>query len=1595
MRKILFSAIALLISATMLAVGTGDGKSQSNAIDFDWGSAYIHEANNTLWYSVGLSGLSEEANNPTLALYLTNLTADQANVTLSAKAVINLPLLGALELSVPPTGDGTVNYNIVGKGHEIWTLPTTFDLTEYADSQPILKKVFADPSNVSLAELREFGLDDVYLQVASNKQIAIATKVYEQEEIIDDACTEAVAFEWTGESVAAGEKWFYLNLSEVKASNEKLNFVVENNGSAVANVAFDLYLDCPASAIVLDYDWTIAVDGQQSEALGRFLLNQIAEDFVYLHLTTDQAITLKAEKEVLPPPTPADDLFDATSAPVMGDKISLNNEAKVVKVVLDDLKAPKGYKTICHIINHSSAEVTLKQEVAFEPLATIHNTDVKNLVLAANTKVDMPISGNMLDNIKSDAAHFRLTANGQVTIMFEQVPVEAPATKPEVVAPACDESYVFDWNSTIKQKAFRTKWYELDIAPLKQNDEQVQLTFTNHSDSMVVVLGSILLDCDSKDTIPYALPIPAGKSVSQLINYNLLTASLLERIYVSVTMVPTTIDALSDITSIRDKEDVKDLLSFNTNAEIEISATKSSALVDPTLCNTNETLQQGVKYTQAAGTTKWYRVTEDFIKNDLGLLSSLTIENQGSKAANVTLGATIACDYGVVSSATITIPTWFDLTSIIPSGAYYLIDKLTNKEITEFYIEVTTDQPIMFGFGVEYGNAFGCDDATVFDWATGTTIPANDAKWYKFDVTDLKANEEQVKLTFTNTADSIAWVAAFLTHECPFYVGLPMVFPVPAGASVDKWIDYSFIASTPINTVYMAVYTDSNIEIKAEKETAKITPAIDCTEATIVEPNILYTVQPGTSWYKFSAEPFINTVDTHARISFANKSGKTAHVTTGATVGCEYGILTRGKLPVPAMDVDVNIPTWVFGVLSKFVDEDVNQYYVEVTTDEPLQFQIEMEMACTDPVYVTDSIAEVLCPGTEFVNPYTNDTLVFAIDTVIVDTVETEDPCTFNVHVITLTTMPREFVLDTTYVYWCEGKEFVHPVTGVVTTIFEDTTFVDTLATATPCVDSIVVYVVAPVKAPKYLTKEILDSIGALPVLAPGYKPNITGTITKILQYYADNDSETVADVSDVTWEGADVVIDCAATKHKMKLVVTAECENVMTIPFTFDVTPTATSTKIEKKTICYGGSYTWPINGQSYATTDVHKYTEPSTITGCDSVYHELHLTVLPDVQNLPVEKKTICHGGSYPWNGQTCNESKTYTHVVKNSLGCDSLIYTLELTVLPDVVTLPVEEKTICHGESYPWNGQDCNESKTYTHVVRNSLGCDSLIYTLELTVMAAVELPATANVQELILVLCGKTANVAEAEAYVKAYVEAVELAPAIESIVWEQKVDGQWVSLQPTDGTDDTVVVRYTLNTACEDVTSEEMTIAVEKPTYENDPDMDNIVPIYSKYGNRLLTVDLVYIKENYSWDVMADDVTWYNGDQVVGTGFYLTKEDGTPLPAGKYYARIDHTRINPEACDGTIQTQSVTVEEANKAPKLMPTVARPQELIRVLNLNADAVSTISIYSTTGDLISTFQVTNQEETTFPAAELTGYYVVDVQTETEKVSLRYVVK
>jgi hypothetical protein len=306
--------------------------------------------------------------------------------------------------------------------------------------------------------------------------------------------------------------------------------------------------------------------------------------------------------------------------------------------------------------------------------------------------------------------------------------------------------------------------------------------------------------------------------------------------------------------------------------------------------------------------------------------------------------------------------------------------------------------------------------------------------------------------------------------------------------------------------------------------------------------------------------------------------------------------------------------------MSKFVDEDVDQYYLEVTTDEEIGFMIEMEMPCPDPTYVADTTVVYICSDADYVNPYTGATLTIAQDTILVDTIATEDICLFNVHVVNLvalqapeamtvsildsigavpvltqgllpdttgtiaaiktyyTTKDTEAIADVVSVSWtdvtvavacdatthaltlvvedscgiehtamfefpvvaaptlthdttihqyiCSGEKFVNPVTGMDSTIFEDTIVIyDTLASSIPCVDSVVVYVICPVLF-QPMTDSILDAIGAVPVLTPGLVPDTTGTIAAIKKYYADNDTKTVADIEDVYWMNTNEVVE-------------------------------------------------------------------------------------------------------------------------------------------------------------------------------------------------------------------------------------------------------------------------------------------------------------------------------------------------------------------------------------------------------------------------------------------------------------------------------------
>ena len=148
-----------------MAIGAGNGTNKANAIDFDWANGHIQEAGTALWYRVSLSQLEKDAYDPTLALYLTNLAAENSAVTLSVSA----ELLGQ-------QFSKAYNYQIAGKDYQLWSV----------------RSFSVNGSEVSLKNLMQYGLGEVYVQLKADKQIALTAKVYETEDIVDDACSKAV-----------------------------------------------------------------------------------------------------------------------------------------------------------------------------------------------------------------------------------------------------------------------------------------------------------------------------------------------------------------------------------------------------------------------------------------------------------------------------------------------------------------------------------------------------------------------------------------------------------------------------------------------------------------------------------------------------------------------------------------------------------------------------------------------------------------------------------------------------------------------------------------------------------------------------------------------------------------------------------------------------------------------------------------------------------------------------------------------------------------------------------------------------------------------------------------------------------------------------------------------------------------------------------------------------------------------------------------------------------------------------------------------------------------------------------------------------------
>ena len=924
-----------------------------------------------------------------------------------------------------------------------------------------------------------------------------------------------------------------------------------------------------------------------------------------------------------------------------------------------------------------------------------------------------------------------------------------------------------------------------------------------------------------------------------------------------------------------------------------------------------------------------------------------------------------------------------------------------------------------------------CLEAEYILWNAPIHLEANTNKWYKVDVASAVAENKNIELVVINGAvENTVFVEYGV--ECPSEDWATTTKTLAANAVKRTIITPAELAQAgAIDYVYVHIITTGEVSAKAEFE-----PETEpCLEAEAVLWNTPIHLEANTNkWYKVDVASAVaenknielvvingaveNTVFVEYGVecpsedwtvttkTLAANAVKRTVITpaelaqAGAIDYVYVHIITTGEVsakaefePETEPCLDAEYILWNAPI---HLEANTNKWYkVDVTT--AVESGKDIELVVTNGAVDNTVFVEygVECPSddwtskTFFIEANKKETALITQN----DLAQAGAIDYVYVHIITTGEINAEAELKEEdkpcYEYKtitgsvCDGDTYVDPITGkghvISSLIAASQTWNDTVVTGLTC-DSIYTFVITPTVAPKVMTEDLLATIpGALPTLNPGCTVDVAGTIEAIKAYYELNDTEAIADVVNVEWTaGADAKLDCNATEHTMTLKVEAGCDFVINTTIKLTVEPIVANEHPTEETICEGESYTWAANGKSYTpTTSMTDVYEVTNDCGCVVDRYTLTLTVNKATETtldaIPVE---ICETElPYAWNVADttilCTETKTYTHTVVD--GCIKTTHVLELTVNKvEETTLAAIPVAICESElPYIWTVVEgvtvtCDKADTYTYTVDGE--CSKTTHVLALTVYATPE-----DVVEYDTICPGET-------------------------ITW--------------NGVTFATAGEHTLTLQNENGCDYQATLHLHIPDPENYVAYDQI-PAESKYGGRMMVINLNAIDSIFGWTPAEGDVQWFKVvgevdnafdalnrlgdpaelDEPVHTGYYHTAFDGSVMP-DSYYALIVHEMVSGE-CQEIMRTTVLSSGAASETPKLVPTIAEPSEQLRILNLNPSNVTEVRVFNTSGELIENYTASEASEFVFKAATMQGYYMVEVQSENDKVTLRYIVK
>lgn len=138
---------------------------------------------------------------------------------------------------------------------------------------------------------------------------------------------------------------------------------------------------------------------------------------------------------------------------------------------------------------------------------------------------------------------------------------------------------------------------------------------------------------------------------------------------------------------------------------------------------------------------------------------------------------------------------------------------------------------------------------------------------------------------------------------------------------------------------------------------------------------------------------------------------------------------------------------------------------------------------------------------------------------------------------------------------------------------------------------------------------------------------------------------------------------------------------------------------------ICSGDSL---FAGGNYQTVNGNYIDTLNSASGCDSIVTTILEIILPVTTSVDA---SICFGSSYFAGGSLQTTSGTYLDTLQSAAGCDSIITTHLLVLLPVYGSTSV---SICDGQYYFTGGANQNLPGNYQDTLVAANGCDSIVTT-----------------------------------------------------------------------------------------------------------------------------------------------------------------------------------------------------------------------------------------------------------------------------------------